>query len=177
MTHYKALTKASALRASLRRIKRFLFWKVIFFEMEPDPKKAPPPSMRDVSFAICNNLDSFLEVVNFRKEESLRVYQERFKETSYFVYLADQNGIVCSGWVSKPRDRFYINEKGIHKRVGGRCVLFDFKTIPTKRCRGYYKHLLQIVCYLWRFQPLLIYTTSDNGASLTGIQSAGFRRL
>ncbi len=180
-SNLRTVTRYAQLRDELRllarRLKRRIFWSVRYFEMPADVSRHRPAPRPGLDFLVCESAEAFLSFVPVPDKELLSVYLARYEEGSWFVCLADLNGVVCSGWVSRPRDRFYVGEIGSHKAVGGRRVLFNYETIEIMRRRGFYTQLLKEIGFRWCGDTLLIYTGPENIASLSAIKSAGFREI
>ena len=102
---------------------------------------------------------------------------QRLRDGSSFWYLSLEDGTaVTTGWLAW-KQPFYIGETdfGFSMEKSDAAILYDFRTMPEHRRKGYYVLLLRSVAARFDAKSFLAYTSAVNVASQKGILRAGFR--
>tara|TARA_Y100000590_G_C15615672_1_gene975623 strand:+ start:831 stop:1355 length:525 start_codon:yes stop_codon:yes gene_type:complete len=112
-------------------------------------------------------------LLNFFKNNKSKI--QRFKNKSKFHFLLKNQLIICSGW-SFSGNTWYIEEIDRKIDFKNKIILYDFYTHKKFRNRGYYQYLLKKINKSNK-KNNIIYSRSNNAASIKAITSAGFTLL
>jgi len=165
------------IKALLRPIKRkidLLGAKLLFYRFDRC-KIALPAGLK---IGISKSFEDFWQNagVIISDEEFRQIAQNRLKRSDIFVYLTDNENLLCYGWISFQK-RFYLYEIDKTLCLDGFRFLYDFVTPPTFRKRGYYKTLLANIPALFPDETFVIGVDSKNLPSIRGIEGAGYIRF
>ena len=138
------------------------------------------PELIDAVFFSCEagNTEGYDRFCKEHNYELRNKDTKRLKDGSSFYALYDpvNRGVISSGWLAY-KQNFYISELdyGFDMKRSDAGILYDFRTTPEYRGKGYYGMLLKSIQYSAKHvKRFIIYTSPDNHSSYRGIEKAGF---
>jgi|GEM_PF-1956702 len=132
-----------------------------------------------VSFVKISNEEEF-KIFKKKNQLSFEINNEninRFHRGSKLYLLMKNSDLLSSGWLAY-KEKFWFGEIDslIDMKHSNAAVLYDFKTTPQHRGKGYYAVLLnEIVLDFGEADEYYGYALESNTASIKGMEKANFR--
>jgi hypothetical protein len=127
-------------------------------------------------------IDGYVEIATWRDLVSLlrqsgievkRHQYDRIRSGARFLCLLQGAEIVSYGWMWTKNEPFVVGETG-ESVPAGKTVLYDFVTPERHRNLGHYTQLLGAIAAARPNTSLCIFASTNNKASISGIQRAGY---